>query len=310
MRLMSAFKLSNPSFPIKIGSTGKDVKFIQSKLGLVVDGKFGPATKGAVQDFQRRSKLTVDGIVGPRTWSLLRKMPDFKEEYLDSSERLKLYDFYELDQSEYLIGQDTPEYIFIHHTAGWHNPYKTISNWDNDERGRIGTQYVIGGQSIKGNDNQFDGQIVKCMEDGGWAYHLGKVKSFHMHKNSIGIEVNNFGYLKRTPEGFKTWAGQVVKDTQVYDLGYEWRGHRYWHNYSDNQIESLEMLIKYLSEKYSIDLSKGLKEWISENPETSFDFKEDAYYGKVKGLLSHSNVRSDKTDMYPHAKLIKMIKSL
>lgn len=38
---------------------------------LVVDGDFGPATRRAVEEFQRRSGLLVDGKIGPKTWAAL-----------------------------------------------------------------------------------------------------------------------------------------------------------------------------------------------------------------------------------------------
>lgn len=37
-----------------------------------VDGKAGKKTKSAIKEFQRRNGLTADGVVGERTWSLLR----------------------------------------------------------------------------------------------------------------------------------------------------------------------------------------------------------------------------------------------
>jgi peptidoglycan hydrolase-like protein with peptidoglycan-binding domain len=36
-----------------------------------VDGDFGPATAGAVRQLQSSRHLTVDGIIGPQTWSYL-----------------------------------------------------------------------------------------------------------------------------------------------------------------------------------------------------------------------------------------------
>jgi murein L,D-transpeptidase YcbB/YkuD len=37
-----------------------------------VDGRAGKKTKSAIKDFQRRNNLKADGIVGEKTWSLLR----------------------------------------------------------------------------------------------------------------------------------------------------------------------------------------------------------------------------------------------
>ncbi len=59
------------------GSTGDDVARIQKALkdaGLYqgeADGVFGPRTEAAVKDFQARSGMVADGVVGPATWGKL-----------------------------------------------------------------------------------------------------------------------------------------------------------------------------------------------------------------------------------------------
>jgi hypothetical protein len=56
---------------LKKGSTGPSVRYLQSVLGLKVDGQFGPITDRAVKKFQAANGLKADGIVGPLTWSKL-----------------------------------------------------------------------------------------------------------------------------------------------------------------------------------------------------------------------------------------------
>lgn len=61
---------------LELGATGPEVKHLQERLNghgatLKVDGTFGPLTDAAVRAFQERNALTVDGIVGPKTWAAL-----------------------------------------------------------------------------------------------------------------------------------------------------------------------------------------------------------------------------------------------
>jgi putative chitinase len=54
---------------LKNGSSGEDVKKLQTKLGLTADGAFGPNTETKVKEWQKSNGLTADGIVGPGTWT-------------------------------------------------------------------------------------------------------------------------------------------------------------------------------------------------------------------------------------------------
>lgn len=56
---------------LRIGMTGPDVAGLQQRLGVGVDGKFGPQTAAAVRIYQRQHGLDVDGVVGPQTWASL-----------------------------------------------------------------------------------------------------------------------------------------------------------------------------------------------------------------------------------------------
>jgi peptidoglycan hydrolase-like protein with peptidoglycan-binding domain len=67
---------------IRPGSTGNPVRRAQKRLTLGgydtggVDGAFGQRTEAAVRRFQGDRGLTVDGIVGPRTWDEINALGD------------------------------------------------------------------------------------------------------------------------------------------------------------------------------------------------------------------------------------------
>jgi peptidoglycan hydrolase-like protein with peptidoglycan-binding domain len=54
-----------------MGSKGDAVKFIQQQLKVVVTGNFEAGTDKAVKALQKKHGLSVDGIVGPKTWAFL-----------------------------------------------------------------------------------------------------------------------------------------------------------------------------------------------------------------------------------------------
>lgn len=43
-------------------------KIVQKAVGVKADGKFGPGTEKAVKNYQKKNKLSADGVVGLNTW--------------------------------------------------------------------------------------------------------------------------------------------------------------------------------------------------------------------------------------------------
>jgi peptidoglycan hydrolase-like protein with peptidoglycan-binding domain len=66
---------------LALGSLGNNVVLLQSLLSSTneylgqLDGDFGPRTKAAVQAFQKRLGIDIDGIVADHTWYYLSKIP-------------------------------------------------------------------------------------------------------------------------------------------------------------------------------------------------------------------------------------------
>jgi N-acetylmuramoyl-L-alanine amidase len=59
---------------LKRGVRSRNVKELQELLGIVADGHFGSKTEEAVKIFQQKNNLTVDGVVGAKTWALLSRL--------------------------------------------------------------------------------------------------------------------------------------------------------------------------------------------------------------------------------------------
>lgn len=302
---------------IKKGDSGPDVKNLQKLLKITMDGDFGPITDNAVRRFQMNYDLRVDGIVGNDTWQMLMVHGGKVEEVdLDNNSDViktqydQVIERYYLPKGEYVDrGSKTNlKYAFLHHTAGRENPYKVIDSWGRDDRGRVGTEYVLGGESHTTGSSEYDGIMLKAFPDNGYGYHLGKTGSGFMNKHSVGLEICSMGYLDSHGN---TYVNSKCMISQQIKLQEPFKGKLFWHKYSDRQIEEIEKWIKYIGERDEIDMRLGLKQWIKKFGATrAFDFQEDAYYGRVQGLLTHTNIRKDKSDCYPDPRLIDVIMSI
>jgi len=293
---------------LKKGSRGQEVVELQQALGINADGVFGAGTKAAVEAYQQRNDLFIDGIVGPQTLAAIQEASattDNSEKVYSPYQDLMVNKYF-LPKGEYKEGPTQKDYLFLHHTAGWNNPYKTVDGWAKDNRGAIATEFVLGGRSVRGDDDRYDGELVQCTPEGSYGWHLGKNGSQYMHTHSVAIEVCNFSYAI---DG-KTYVNTPIARDQIMTLPEPFRGHSQWHAYSDEQIKTLSKFILWIAERDSIDVRDGLVAEIKQKGASAFEFNEDAYNGKIKGMWAHTNTRKDKFDLFPQESLIEMLLSL
>ena len=284
----------------KKGSRGNAVKKIQEALGIESDGVFGKGTEAAVKEFQQKNGLVADGIVGDITFKALMS----GGQTLKTDSGIEITQYF-LPKGEYIEGKYSNEYIVLHHTSGWDNPKNDVDGWAKDSLGKVGTEFIIGGQRCSDGRSIYDGNIIQAFPHGCQAGHIGRSGSTYMNLHSVGIELCNFGYCKNG----KTYTGAKVIDSQMCTTP-EFRGYTTWHKYSDKQLKSLHDLLLYIADRDNIDLHKGLYEWIKKESYKAFEFHQDAYSGRVKGLITHANIRKDKFDVSPQDNLIDMILTL
>lgn len=305
-------------YVVKYGHQGDLVLLIQDLLGLIKDGKFDHKTKTAVEHFQRRHDLVPDGVVGPMTWLVLGHNPleiEADTEVITSATWIEQYN---LPEGEYVKNQTSKKWIILHHTSGLHNPYKVIDEWAKDQRGRVGTHYVIGGLPASANvynlskvQSQYDGKILQAIPDQYWAYSLGNIKSSLFHSKSLNIELCSAGKLIEKNGEYFTWYGAKVHSSQVVRLETPFKDHRYFHKYSKEQLDSLKALLLLLKEKHDIDLSKCLLEDLKTFNVLSFDYRPNYNHNShPSGLMTHAQLKEDKFDLFPQPELVDMLLKL
>ena len=308
---------------IKLHSRGQEVTTLQILLNILPDGIFGTQTHKAVLFFQKSQNITPDGIVGPITWSLLYDGWELMHHSLDA--KTELYTPYFLPYKKTHTKSTQKKWIFLHHTAGWQNPYRVIDAWNENSGKNIATEFVIGGQSIHNDNSDHDGKILQAIPNNGWAWHLG-IGNQPMHRESIGIELCSFGalnkgYFEKTEDNkpqlvhkaknsFFTYVGQEVDPEQVIELENEFRGYNYFHKYSVEQLKSLRELLLKLANEHNIDVREGLPNLIRKEGAKVFEMVSVKMCNDSPGLWSHGNVNKWKLDVAPQEGLIEMLLEL
>ena len=211
-----------------------------------------------------------------------------------------------MSDNEYIKEYTDKKQIYLHHTAGNASGVNTINNWNNDSRGRIATCVCIANTGAK----EGDGVISQGFSSRYWAYHLGARREIFnaydlpyipLDKYSIGVEICAWGQLTEKGGKFYSYVNREVPKDQVCALEKKYKGHRYFHRYSDEQIRSVENLLTYWNKVYDIPLDY--------RPEHMWDVSTDALTG-VKGVYTHNSVRKDKIDIFPQPEMIQMLQNI
>ena len=213
-----------------------------------------------------------------------------------------------LSEGQYVNEETKKLQIVLHHTAGNSSAPGTIKMWNADDRGRIATCVVISGKGL--SRDTYDGEIAQAFSSKKWAYHLG-IKPDVFRANAlpyrsldplaIGIEICNWGPLTKKGNKFYNYVNREVPADQVCELETPYKGSKYYHAYTDAQIESVRQLLLYWKDVHNIDLTY--------NEEDMWKVSKKALQG-VSGVYTHNSYRKDKTDVSPQPKLIAMLKSL
>jgi hypothetical protein len=213
-----------------------------------------------------------------------------------------------LSESQYIKSDIKKLQIVLHHTAGNSSGPGVIKMWNTDNRGRIATCVTISGKGI--SKDTYDGEICQAFSSKYWAYHLG-IKPDVFRANglpyksldplSIGIEICNWGPLTLKDGKYYNYVNREVPIDQVCKLDRPYKGHLYYHAYTDAQIESVKQLLVYWNKIWDIPLTYNEKDmWeVSKNALSA-----------VPGLYTHNSYRKDKSDISPQPKMIEMLKSL
>src|SRR5581483_458363 len=72
---------ASPVIDLRVGDNGTLIQILSARLRILgllrnKSGVFGSRVHGAVVKFQREHHLPVDGVVGPKTWVLLKKLSE------------------------------------------------------------------------------------------------------------------------------------------------------------------------------------------------------------------------------------------
>ena len=146
-----------------------------------------------------------------------------------------------------------PDTILIHYTGsrGMEAAIRTLAESDKQASAHI----VVGR----------DGKIAQLLDFNLVGWHAGKSEykgRKWFNRYSIGVEMDNPGWLTGVGDIYTTWFDQEVVPRNVVEATHrnQETTQRFWHRYTREQIESVERLCETLVAEYDIEHILGHEE--------------------------------------------------
>lgn len=249
---------------LKQGSSGDDVLLLQNKLkefgfSTETSGYFGQSTVVGVSSFQTSIGIKSTGEVNIQTWNRLtnfnKLVDDIPNKLINFTKNgLKIYDT--LDSVDFYNEITKKNTIVISNSIGY-DPNIVIKHWkgyykSSDIILKKSSSYIIGGRYSK--VNTWNGKIIKAFDDKYWSY------SFYTDdldiSKIISIEICNDGPIVEKDNKYYNIFGGLVDKEDIVELDY--LGYKYYHKYTNEQIESLRKLLSHLQLKHGIQVNRGI----------------------------------------------------
>ena len=151
-----------------------------------------------------------------------------------------------------LFGQNLPDSIIIHYTAGAsaESSINTLTNPSSQA-----SAHLVVGQ---------DGAITQLVPFNQVAWHAGK--SYYQGRSgynqySIGIEIDNAGRLTKSGEKYYSWFGREYPADLVFEGVHRNESSiSFWHRYTQEQINAVFEICEGLKVEYVVKLILGHEE--------------------------------------------------
>ncbi|MEX0792683.1 MAG: N-acetylmuramoyl-L-alanine amidase [Pirellulaceae bacterium] len=164
--------------------------------------------------------------------------------------------------------------IIIHYTAG--GSLEGTVGWFRNPSSKVSSHYVVGRS----------GGTVQMVPLSEVAWHAGRSQlagKEGVNQFSVGIEVCNWGKLRKTEEGFVTYTGNKYRGPEPIQSA----DGAYWEPFTDEQYATLVKLCKHLAQAHPVTHITGHSD-IANPPGRKIDPGQGFQWEKIRTGLEDS----------------------